>query len=76
MLRINSNLITAEENETHLSVDHLSGTFSVYTTCLKVSNMLQDRFPGYYRLAEDGASATIQEVPVNLIHKVLLSSAR
>lgn len=76
MLQLSARHISQEENETVINVSYASGTFSVYTTALRTSNMLKERFPEYYELAKDGASATANQIPLELITKLQLSKLK
>jgi hypothetical protein len=76
MQQMNYRVITAEENETTLNVDHYNETFSIYTTAKRVASMLKKQFPSFYKEAEDKASATANDVPVSQITKVRLSSLK
>jgi hypothetical protein len=76
MQRLNGDVITAEENETTITVNHFEGTFSVYTTAYKVSNALKTALPDYFVLASDGASSTANGVPIRLFSKVHWSTLK
>lgn len=76
MYRLSTTKVSAEENETTVSIDHYSQTFAVYTTASKVARMLKLQFPSHYEEAFDQASATANDVPVSLICKLRLSSLK
>lgn len=76
MLRMKPSLISAEENETTVSIDHYSQTFSVYTRASKVARMLKLQFPEWYEETYDGSAATANDVPVANICKLRLSSLK
>lgn len=76
MHRLNPTKISAEENETTLTIDHYSQTFSCYTTAAKVARMLERQFPTHYEETLDRAGATANDVPLSLICKLHLSSLK
>jgi hypothetical protein len=76
MERLDHTRISAEENETTLNFSHANKTFSIYTTASKVARMLEKQFPAQYKLSEDGASATANEVPVLEVTKLWLSKLK
>jgi hypothetical protein len=76
MYRLDGTKVTAEENETSINVDHYGEVFSIYTTAAKVASMLERKFPDYYRLADDGASATANSVPLKFITKLWMSTLK
>lgn len=73
MHQLNSRLISAQECESTVTIDHHEATFSVYTTAKRVATMLQEQFPSYYTLAADGASAIVECVPVSQLCRLHLS---
>jgi hypothetical protein len=76
MYRLNPTKVSAVENETSLTIDHYTQTFCCYTTSAKVARMLERQFKEYYSLAPDEASATANDVPVQYLCKLHLSSLK
>jgi hypothetical protein len=74
--RMNSHLITSEENETTIVINYHSASFDCYTTNAKTARMFEQRLPDYYSESDDGASAYLSEVPTSLITKLKLSYLR
>lgn len=72
----NPHLVATEERETHLTIDHYANEFSVYTSHKGTSTMLSRRLPEYYTLSADKASASVTNVSLSLIGRVLLSKCK
>lgn len=72
----NKKLVSKEEIETNINIDHYNQVFDVYTTCLKTSSSLLKIYPDYYQLSDDKASATANNIPLKLITKLSRSSLR
>lgn len=72
----NNSLVSVEERETTIDVDHCTNVFHVYTTNKGVANMLKRQFPDYFELAKDKAAATANSIPLELITKFHLSKLK
>ncbi len=72
----NNALVSVEERETTINVDHYTKVFHVYTTNKGVANMLKKQFPDYFHLSGDKTAAFVDNVPVELITKLHLSKLK
>lgn len=72
----NNAIVSVEERETTINVDHYANVFHVYTTNKAAANMLKRQFPDYFELSKDKASATVNSVPVAFITKIHLSKMK
>lgn len=71
-----SDLVSAEERETTITVSHFDEVFHVFTTNKRMGNHLLLKFPQYAKLSEDKASVAANSIPVSEITKIHLSKLK